>query len=348
MSGGADAWIRLAHVGMHPDRLHKLVTERGSPERVLRDIESGRREMPPAARKAAAVPAADRRDELARAGIAFLLRDDAEFPERLRELPDAPFFLFQTGRSFTGVAVAIVGTRRCTGYGRRLAESYGEAVSRAGWSVVSGLARGIDGAAHQGSLLGGAPGVAVLGSGVDVWYPRRHAELGALLLEGGGTVWSEAPPGARPLGWRFPPRNRIISGISHAVVVVEAGLKGGALITARSALDQGRDVFATPGDVGRASSAGTNHLIRDGAFPVHDAEDLVESLGLAIGEPPQTLPADPISPPVASAGVPMADFLATLGSDPAAAIVELGRLVAFGKVVIDPGGVVLSVGDPHA
>ena len=346
MTSAADAWIRLAHVGMHPDRLRGLASKTGSPAKVLRDIERGRLTVPAGARQAAAIPASERRESLRNARIDFLLRDDERFPEHLRELPDSPLFLFQRGRSFTGTAVAIVGTRACTTYGRRLAEQYGGAVSRAGWSVVSGLAKGIDGAAHRGSLLGPAPGVAVLGSGVDVWYPRRHRELGASLLEAGGTVWSEAPPGGRPFGWRFPPRNRIISGIAHAVVVVEAGVKGGALVTARIALDQGRDIFATPGDVGRPSSIGCNLLIRDGAFPVLDAEDLMACLELVIGEPPSTPSDAPAAIPVANTGLPVAEFLSTLGADPVAAMAELGRLVAHGKVVIDARGLV--VGGPSA
>lgn len=218
MKGCADDLIRLAHVGMHPDRLRGLVSKSGSPAGALRRIQSGNLKVPEEAREAARIPADDRRESLSRAGIEFVLPTDQGFPERFRDLPDAPLFLFQRGRAFGGIAVAIVGTRACAVYGRRLAERYGVAVSQAGWSVVSGLAKGIDGAAHRGSSLGPAPGIAVLGSGVDVWYPRKHRELGEFLLAAGGTIWSESPPGARPLGWRFPPRDRIISGIAHAVV----------------------------------------------------------------------------------------------------------------------------------
>lgn len=343
--GSADVWIRLAHLGMHPDRLRGLL-ELKPPAAVLRAVERGRVSVPAAARREVTVPAEDRREMLRRAGIEFLLRSDGRYPAQLRDLPDAPPYLFQRGADFRGPAVAVVGTRSCTGYGRRLAECYGRELSRAGWKVVSGLARGIDGAAHQGSLQGPVPGAAVLGSGVDVWYPRRHEKLGEKLLEEGGTVWSESPPGTRPLGWRFPPRNRIISGVSHAVVVVEAGQRGGALVTARIALEQGRDVFATPGDVGRASSVGTNLLIRDGAFPVHEADDLVECLETAFGPPappPSSEPPDEGGSAVAvpDAGAPVAEFLAGLGSDPAAAVAELGRLVSQGEVVME-GGLVLA------
>lgn len=342
MSNPADNLIRLAHVGMHPDRLRGLISKAGSPGAVLSRIERGRLKVPEEGRQAARVSAAERRESLRRSGVEFILPGDGEFPERLGDLPDAPLFLFQRGSSFHGIAVAIVGTRACTVYGRRLAERYGEAVSEAGWSVVSGLAKGIDGAAHQGSLLGSTPGIAVLGSGIDVWYPRQHRSLGEALLEAGGTIWSEAPPGARPLGWRFPPRNRIISGIAHAVIVVEAGVKGGALVTARIALEQGRDIFATPGDVGRPGSVGCNLLIRDGAFPVLDADDLLECLRLVIGEPPA--PTDEKSPTVRAPdkGLPVDQFLVKLGDDPVATIAELGRMVALGTVEIDADGLVVS------
>ena len=341
MSSDADALIRLAHVGMHPDRLRDQVKRTGSPRKVLRSIETGRLKVPDTARQAARIPATQRRESLHNAGINFLLPEDDAYPERLANLPDAPLYLFQRGNPFRNTAVAIVGTRTCTVYGRRLAESYGRAVSQAGWSVVSGLAKGIDGAAHLGALSGPTPGIAVLGSGVDVWYPRNHRDLGRSLLEHGGTVWSEAPPGGRPLGWRFPPRNRIISGIAKAVVVVEAGVKGGALVTARIALEQGRDIFATPGDVGRPSSIGCNLLIRDGAFPILDAEDLIECLTLAIGE----LPAGN-APDLPDAGVPVTEFLATLGNDPIQTMAELGRMVAAGSVTIDADGMVVATLDP--
>jgi len=342
MSYDPDALIRLAHVGMHPDRLRKLVSKAGTPTRVLRKIEQGALAVPPVAREAAGVPADERREQLDRAGIEFLVRGEAGFPARLGDLEDAPLFLFQKGGPFRGKAVAIVGTRACTTYGRRLAERYGEAVSRAGWWVASGLAKGIDGAAHRGSLRGPTPGIAVLGSGVDVWYPRAHRDLGMSLLEAGGAVWSEAPPGARPLGWRFPPRNRLISGIAHALVVVEAGVKGGALVTARMALDQGRDIFVTPGDVGRSSSVGCNLLIRDGAIPVLDADDLVESLELSIGPSPGATPSE-ASAALGNPAVPVAEFLANLGDDPVSGMAELGRLMAQGAATIDGDGMVVTV-----
>ncbi|MCY3539090.1 MAG: DNA-processing protein DprA [bacterium] len=343
MTYDQDALIRLAHVGMHPDRIRTLVRETGSPDWVLDRIRKGRVKVKPEARAAAEVPAEKRRESLHRAGIRFLSQDHPDYPARLRDLPDAPLFLFQRGNSFKGEAVAVVGTRSCTTYGRRLAERYGEAISRAGWAVVSGLARGIDGAAHQGSLHGPTSGVAVLGSGVDVWYPRSHRKLGERLLEAGGTIWSEAPPGARPLPWRFPPRNRIISGIAHALIVVEAGVKGGALVTARIALDQNRDIFATPGDVGRASSMGCNLLIRDGAHPVLDADDLLECLELAIGPPPRAQNGSAPSA-IKESAVSVEQFVASLSEDPIKGMAEMGRLIAQGQVSIDSYGMVVRAG----
>ena len=156
-----------------------------------------------------------------------------------------------------------------------------------GWPVVSGLARGVDGAAHRGGLAGPTPGVAVLGSGVDVWYPAIHRSLGQDLLDAGGAVVSEYPPGTRPEPWRFPLRNRIISGLAVAVVVVEAWPDGGALITARYGLEQGREVLALPGDIDRDTSVGCNLLIRDGAHPVLGPDDLIEALSLLTGTPPR-------------------------------------------------------------
>ena len=150
---------------------------------------------------------------------------------------------------------------------------------------MSGLARGIDAEAHLGTVDAGGPGVAVLGSGSNVVYPAENRGLHDRLIEDGGAVVTEYPPGTPPEPWRFPPRNRIIAGLSAAVVVVEAAVKGGALITAAAALDQGKAVLAVPGDVGRPASEGCNLLIRDGAVPVLGPDDLVEAVSLIVGPP---------------------------------------------------------------
>jgi len=193
-----DDRLRLAFVGMHPTRAGELVAQHGSPAAVLAAIASGRVRVPDRARAEAAVPASRQRERLDALGVAALFHGDAGYPAHLAELPDAPDVLFCRGRLPERPMVAIVGTRRCTRYGRALAGGYGRAVSAAGWAVVSGLARGIDGAAHQGVVAVGGVGVAVLGSGPDVLYPREHRPLADDLLGAGGAVITEYPPGTPP------------------------------------------------------------------------------------------------------------------------------------------------------
>jgi DNA processing protein len=285
-----DARLQIAFGGLHPDRVRDLYSDFG-PVGTLRRLLGGGIKTTDRVRSAVAVPAAARRSELAVAGVEIVFHGDGTYPQHMADLPDAPDLLFLRGKLPHQPGVAVVGTRRCTAYGRRLASAYGRAVAAAGWPTVSGLARGIDGAAHEGTVAGGGIGVAVLGSGIDVMYPREHAELALEVLSVGGAVISEAPPGTPPEAWRFPPRNRIISGLAAVVVVVEATVKGGALITAELALRHGRQVFAVPGDIGRASSEGCNLLIRDGAFPVMSPDDLIESLELVLGPAPGKAPA---------------------------------------------------------
>lgn len=277
-----EARLQMAFAGLHPERVRGLYESYG-PKGTLRRLLSGAIEATDRARREAGRPARERLEQLTAAGIAVLYRGEPGYPDHLGVLPDGPDLLFARGVLPRSAGVAVVGTRRCTTYGRRIAEDYGRAVASAGWPLISGLARGIDGAAHAGTVAAAGVGVAVLGSGIDVMYPREHDRLAQQLIERGGAVISEAPPGTPPEAFRFPPRNRIISGLAAAVVVVEATVKGGALITAEAALRHGRQVFAVPGDIGRASSAGCNLLIRDGAFPVLDADDLIESLQLVLG-----------------------------------------------------------------
>jgi DNA processing protein len=281
--------LQLAYGGLHPDTVRGLLDSRGPREAVLSVCSAAARS--PRARAAVQIPAVERVRELEALGLSIVFRGGEGYPTRLAELPGTPDVLFTTGPIPSGSTIAVVGTRRCTAYGRNLAEAYGRAIADAGWILVSGLARGIDGAAHRGTVAGAGRGVVVLGCGLDVAYPREHAGLRDQLLSLGGAIVSEYPPGTPPEGWRFPPRNRIISGLSRAVVVVEAAVKGGALITANLALQQGVPVFATPGDVGKAAAAGCNLLIRDGAHPVLDPADLVAELELILG--PADRPAVP-------------------------------------------------------
>ena len=342
----SDTRLQLAFGGLHPDRLRALVEEHGSGG-ALRRLQRGRVKVTERARRAVGVAADVRRKELERAGISVLLRGECGYPELLASLPDAPDLLFVRGKVPLLPGVAVVGTRRCTSYGRRIAESYGRAIAAAGWPLVSGLARGIDGAAHQGTVDAAGVGVAVLGSGIDVMYPREHLPLAQQIIAGGGAVISEAPPGTPPEAWRFPPRNRIISGLAGVVVVVEATVKGGARITAEAALRHGRQVFAVPGDIGRASSAGCNLLIRDGAFPVHDSDDLLESIELVLGPPPRSGRGEkqPVSAEDArvleliAGGLASADdLLASLGLGVGPGLAYLGELEMRGVIRADGPG----------
>jgi DNA processing protein len=215
-------------------------------------------------------------------GIDALPWSDASYPAALAAIIDPPFVLWTRG--VTAVldrpAVALVGSRAASPHALAVAERLAADLAARGVVVVSGLARGVDSAAHRGALSGGGATIAVLGSGTDVIYPAEHAPL-ARDIEATGLVVSELVPGTPPLPWFFPLRNRIISGLSRAVVVIEAGEKSGSLITARLALDQGRDVLAVPGNVLSGRNRGAHALLKDGAKIVEDADDILEELGMS-------------------------------------------------------------------
>jgi DNA processing protein len=213
-----------------------------------------------------------------RDGLGVLAWNDPRFPLLLRAIPDTPPALWYRGRlaSLDAPAVAIVGSRAASAAGLETAARLGADLAARGLVVVSGLARGIDAAAHRGALSAGAT-IAVLGSGLDRVYPAEHAEL-AREVAGSGLLLSEFPPGAPPLAFHFPLRNRLISGLSLAVVVIEAAEKSGSLITAACALEQGRDVMAVPGTVLGGRNTGGHGLIRDGAKIVERADDIVSEL----------------------------------------------------------------------
>ena len=206
------------------------------------------------------------------------LRFTAELPSLLRSIHDPPVGLFVRGEAALDVlarpAVAIVGARACSGYGASVARALAREAAAGGLVVVSGLARGIDGEAHRGALDAGGTTVAVLGCGVDRDYPAAHADLARRIVESGGLVVSEYAPGVEPAPWRFPARNRIVAGLAAATVVVEARERSGALITADLALEEGRDVFAVPGEITSSLSAGTNALLKLGAAPLTSVADL--------------------------------------------------------------------------
>ena len=212
-----------------------------------------------------------------------LARSDARFPPRLKATFDPPGSLYLRGSGEPELlgwrAVAVVGARSCSPYGAQVARMLGRELAAAGLVVVSGLARGIDGEAHRGALESGGPTVGVLGCGIDRDYPAANASL-SRRMEDGGLVVSEYEAGVEPAPWRFPARNRIIAGLCEAVVVVEARERSGALITADFALEEGREVFAVPGEITSALSVGSNALLRLGATPLTGSGDVLEALGI--------------------------------------------------------------------
>lgn len=211
-------------------------------------------------------------------GVSLLFWQDAEYPASLRTLLDPPVLLYGRGRVpelASRLCIGIVGTRTMSEYGKRMAYKIGYELAAAGVLPVSGMALGVDGVATAGALAAGGHPIAVLGSGIDIVYPSAHMTLFRALTEQ-GTVLTEYPPGTPPEGRHFPVRNRIISGLSQGTVVVEADERSGALITARTAILQGRDIFAVPGNVGEQNSSGTNSLLRDGASMVLGARDILD------------------------------------------------------------------------
>ena len=222
-------------------------------------------------------------ERLERAGVQVITWQDADYPRNLRQVYNAPPVLYVRGsiEKRDEWAVSVVGTRRASVYGKEAARMMGDGLARAGVTVVSGLARGIDAMSHRTCLDAGGRTIAVLGCGVDVIYPRQNARLAAEIVERGAMV-SEYPLGTRPEAGNFPPRNRIISGLTLGTVVIEADLGSGALITADFAAEQGREVFAVPGSVFAKGSRGTNQLIQQGAKMVCTVADVLEELNLTM------------------------------------------------------------------
>ncbi len=214
-------------------------------------------------------------------GVSFATPAGRRYPRRLLDLCDPPPVVYHRGRldALDGRVVAIVGSRAATPYGRSLASSMAADFAAYGAVVVSGLARGVDAAAHRGAIRSGSPTIAVIGSGLAALYPPYHRELAHEIVANQGAVVSEFPPGMTARPHHFPMRNRLVAALADATVVVEAGCKSGALITARLAGELGRHVFALPGDVGRATSVGTNGLIKDGVMLATSAADIADLLG---------------------------------------------------------------------
>ena len=246
--------------------------------------------------------------ELPNIGARLVKWSDADYPPNLRQIADPPPFLFVRGPAqlTDSNCIAVVGARAASDIGRRMAQRLGLELAAKGFTVVSGLARGIDGEAHQGALDAHGKTLAVLGCGVDVIYPAEHRKLAEAIIAGGGALISELPIGAQPLAENFPTRNRILSGLCLGVVIVEAAEKSGSLITARMALEQDRQVFAVPGSPLSGKTRGSNRLLKEGAKLVECVEDVIEELApQMIGRPraaertPIT-PIEPVPPPPTS------------------------------------------------
>lgn len=289
------AWLTLAFLpGLGRARIPRLVEFFGSPAAVLaanpKDLLEvagiGDRVRRILADQAAVELAGQRaarelRNIVAR-NLTLLCPDDDRYPGLLRAIPDPPLLLYCQGDlgCLARPAVALVGSRAATTYGKRICFELARELAGHGICVVSGMALGIDGQAHAGALAGGGVTVGVLGCGADVVYPPQHARL-FTDVAGQGLLLSEYPLGSRPETFHFPERNRIISGLSLGVVVVEASLKSGSLITASLALEQGREVFAVPGRIDSVKSQGAHRLLQQGAKLVHNVEDILEELNLA-------------------------------------------------------------------
>ena len=285
-------------------------------------------------------------EALAVTGIRVATLFDDAYPEPLRHIPDPPLALYYQGNLTVaqGPGIALVGARRGTRLGLRIAEAMGRELAAQGARVLSGLALGIDGAAHEGALASGVDGCAwaVLGSGLNNIYPREHRALARRILDSGGAVISEYPPDARPYRGHFPERNRLISGLAEAVVVVEASRRSGSLITARMAAEQGREVFAVPGAVGNAVSAGCHWLIRQGAGLVESAEDVLMELGYGVQRsdsptpPPQALM--PVFAAVSATAAPIDEIALAAGLPVEAVTGDLVQLELKGFVQLTPDG----------
>lgn len=345
-------WVALSLVpGLGPERLRRLLATFGTPDRIfatppsaLASVVERTTAQAIAARRVDAETLERTAQWLADPANRVLTLADAGYPQRLLEVADPPPVLYCKGDPslFARPAFAIVGSRNATAQGRKDARAFAEALSRAGLCIVSGLALGVDAAAHEGGLAGGAGSIAVVGTGLDIVYPAANRELAHRLAEGGMLV-SEFALGTPARAQNFPRRNRLISGLARGVLVVEAALRSGSLITARLAAEQGREVFAIPGSIHSPLSKGCHRLIKEGAKLVESAQDVLEELGWALRETPGD---------AAPAGEAPIEFLRHLGHEPCAVDALVARsgltpervssilleLELAGRVAALPGG----------
>lgn len=354
---GLASWLQLTLTpGLGAVTLRKLLSQFGLPEKVLA---AGRAELA----RFASAQALRELDSTAVAnavrhalawlelpGNSIVTLADAAYPKLLLEITDPPAVLYCRGRTdlLNRPALAIVGSRNATAQGNSNAEQFARNFSTSGLTIVSGLAQGIDAAAHRGGLAGEGSTIAVLGTGVDVIYPRINALLG-LEIAAGGLLLSEFELGTKALAHNFPRRNRLISGLAQGCLVVEAALGSGSLITARSAADQGREIFAVPGSIHSPLSKGCHALIKSGAKLAESAEDVISELSAFRRAAPASGRAATVSAPKGDTDEPL---LACMGFDPAdvdslctragmpaeRVSAELLRLELAGRVTVLPGG----------
>jgi DNA processing protein len=348
-AGDLASWIELSLVpGLGGKSIRSLLSAFGLPAQVLRATPSQLRRVVPEGlasrilerRSGAEIEAA--LQWAARPGHAVLTLADSQYPKLLLEIPDPPVLLYVSGdaKLLHSPALAVVGSRNATPQGLKNAQSFSRAFSDAGFTIVSGLALGVDNAAHAGGLEGKSSTIAVLGSGIDTVYPKRNESLAEQISLRGALV-SEFPLGAPPVPGNFPRRNRLISGLARGCLVVEAALDSGSLITARLAAEQGREVFAIPGSIHSPLSKGCHALIKQGAKLVETAQDVLEELGC--GRTPASRPAEP------GAELALLDkmgfdpcdidtLIARSGLTPEAVTAALLELELEGKVAGLPGG----------
>jgi DNA processing protein len=250
-------------------------------------------------------------------GIEVLDEKDPQYPPLLRQIYDPPMILFVRGNvsALSGKNLAFVGTRRISDYGRKVTHHLVKDLAHSGVCVVSGLAQGVDGVAHQAAIQQGLQTVAVFGCGIDVIYPKTHQALAQQILAHGGALVSEYPLGTQPTTYTFPQRNRIVAGLSYGVVVVEGNLKSGSLITARLALEENRQVYAVPGNMFSPGSEGPHHLIKSGAVPITTGQEILSDLHWVSGPPLASEPANPAES-AGNLGALEREILTHIGYDP--------------------------------
>jgi DNA processing protein len=347
----AAAWLRATLIpGVPPRALRRLLGVLGGPHQLLAASERGIAEVAGEAVARAFMAGADTRAVTAalrwleEEGHHLVALDDARYPPRLLEIADPPPVLYVAGRPelLAEPAVAIVGSRNATAQGMHDAEAFAHALSAAGLGVVSGLALGIDAAAHRGGLAERGSSIAILGNGPDICYPSRHRALAEALARRGCLV-SEFPLGTAPTPGNFPRRNRLISGLALGVLVVEAALESGSLITARCALEQGREVFAIPGSIHSPFAKGCHWLIKEGAKLVECAEDVLVELGWKTQEPARTdaradAERDPLLRAMGHAPVSLDQLARDTGIEVARIAAGITRLELAGRVAALAGG----------